>query len=34
MHVLDLDRERNGEQWDGVRGPHGYGTINDAGLLF
>ena len=24
-------REHNGEQWDGVRGPHGYGTINDAG---
>ena len=24
-------REHNGERWDGVRGPHGYGTINDAG---
>ena len=24
-------RECVGDLWDGVRGPHGYGVVNDAG---
>ena len=23
-----------GDQWDGVRGPYGFGELNDAGFLF
>ena len=24
-------REQSGDQWSNVKGPHGYGEVNDAG---